>query len=328
MEDIKTALVLGAGGFIGSHMVKRLKDEGFWVRGVDLKEPEFSSSEADDFVITDLRHRADVNAAFFPDHGPWDRVYQLAADMGGMGFIENSEYECLTNNAIINLNCISAASYYEVGTYFFSSSVCIYPDMHHGDPEMTEDQAYPAMPDNEYGWEKLYAERVALSAAKRRGLRVRIARFQNCYGPEGAWRGGREKAPAALCRKIAEATNTGEIEVWGDGTAVRNFIYIDDLIEAVQKLIASDIEYPVNIGTREYVTVDELIDKIEIRAGKRPNRVYIAGPVGVESRNFSNSSIESLGWSPLVSIEEGLGRTYDWIADQVCELDMIDALDE
>ncbi|HEX7277690.1 MAG TPA: NAD-dependent epimerase/dehydratase family protein, partial [Acidimicrobiales bacterium] len=218
---MRRALVSGAGGFIGSHLVTRLRSEGYWVRGVDIKRPEFGSTTAHEFLLLDLRDRSACETALTVDGG-FDEVYQLAADMGGMGFIHSAECEIMRNNALINLNMIDAAAAARAPRYFYSSSVCIYRDMVPGEPEMTEAGAYPAMPDNEYGWEKLYAERVAQAYGRRFGMAVRIARFQNCYGPEGTWRGGREKAPAAMCRKVAEAADGGTIEVWGDGSAIRS----------------------------------------------------------------------------------------------------------
>jgi nucleoside-diphosphate-sugar epimerase len=313
---MKKALVAGAGGFIGGHLVARLAADGYWVRGIDVKEPEFGPTAAPDFVLADLRDR-DACAAALDVDGGFDEVYQLAADMGGMGFIHSAECEIMRNNALINLNMIDAAAAARVPRYFYSSSVCIYRDMQPGEPELTEADAYPALPDNEYGWEKLYAERVALAYGRRFGFAVRIARFQNCYGPRGTWQGGREKAPAAICRKVAEAGDGGTVEVWGDGTAVRLFIYVDDLVDAVIRLTASDIEEPTNIGTREYLTVKELVDTVAEVAGKRLDIRWIDGPVGVQSRNFSNDRIESLGWAPAHTLRDGIAPTYEWIEEQV-----------
>lgn len=233
---MKTAVVCGAGGFIASHLVKRLKREGYWVRGVDIKKPEFSASAADEFRVLDLRESENCREALSTKNGSPDEVYQLAADMGGMGFIHSAECEIMRNNALINVHMPYAAAQAGVRRYFFSSSVCIYRDMMPGEPELTEEGAYPAMPDNEYGWEKLYAERTAMAYGKRFKMAVRIARFQNCYGPEGTWQGGREKAPAAICRKIAQARQSDEIEVWGDGSAVRSYTYIDDMLDGIYPL--------------------------------------------------------------------------------------------
>jgi nucleoside-diphosphate-sugar epimerase len=250
--------------------------------------------------------------------GGFDEVYQLAADMGGMGFIHASECDIMHNSALVNLNMVEAAARAGVGRYFFSSSVCVYPDMDFGDPELTEDQAYPALPDNEYGWEKLYSERVALAYARNTGLDVRIARFQNCYGPQGSWRGGREKAPAAICRKVAEVTGrAGAIDVWGDGSAVRSYTYVTDMVDGILRLTRSELEGPVNIGAPEYVTVAELVDTVAAVAGKDIESHYVDGPVGVQSRNFNNSRIESLGWTARVSLGDGIAGTYAWIAEQV-----------
>ncbi len=314
------ALVCGAGGFIGGHLVKRLKDDGYWVRGVDVKEPEFAETEADEFLLLDLREPDQCAEAVTVD-GNFDHVYQLAADMGGMGFIHSAECEIMRNNAFINLSMVHAASQAGVGRYFFSSSVCIYRDMEVEEPELTEDDAYPAFPDNEYGWEKLYAERVAQAYSRNTGLKVRIARFQNCYGPQGTWRGGREKAPAAICRKVAEVPGqSGTIDVWGNGSAVRSYTYVSDMVDGIVRLTRSDVEGPVNIGSPEYVTVAELVATVAEVAGKDIEPRYIEGPVGVQSRNFSHARIESLGWRAEVSLRDGIARTYPWIDDQVREV--------
>ncbi|MDH7513808.1 MAG: NAD-dependent epimerase/dehydratase family protein, partial [Clostridiales bacterium] len=230
---MKRALICGAGGFIGGHLAKKLKRDGYWIRGVDIKKHEFSSPPVDEFLLLDLRKEENCQKALTMKDGPFDEVYQLAADMGGMGFISVAECEVLFNNALINLYLTHHSAMMGVPRYFFSSSVCIYRDMKIGEPELSEEDAYPANPDNEYGWEKLYSERVALAYSRRYGMQVRIGRFQNCYGPEGTWRGGREKAPAAICRKVAMAKDGGTIEVWGDGSAVRSYIYVDDMVEAI-----------------------------------------------------------------------------------------------
>jgi nucleoside-diphosphate-sugar epimerase len=314
---MKRALVCGAGGFIGGHLVKKLKREGYWVRGVDIKEHEFAPTASDEFLLLDLREPQNCEAALLLEDGTFDQVYQLAADMGGMGFIHFAECEIMRNNALINLNMIDTATRKWVSRYFFSSSVCVYRDMQPGEPEMTEDEAVPANPDNEYGWEKLYAERMAQTYARHYPIKVCIARFQNCYGPEGTWRGGREKAPAAICRKVAEAENGGTIEVWGDGTAIRAYTYVDDMVEAIYRLMHSDLEGPVNIGCPQYVTVDELVAAVAEVSGKRINIKHVDGPVGVQSRNFSNARIYSLGWKARVFLKEGIGYTYPWIEAQV-----------
>lgn len=311
------ALVCGAGGFIAGHLVSRLKDEGHWVRGVDIKDPEFGPSQADEFLHLDLRHPDQCQTALAVGGG-FDEVYQLAADMGGMGFIHSAECEIMRNSALINVNMVHATSQAGAGRYFFSSSVCIYRDMEVGEPELTEDDAYPAFPDNEYGWEKLYAERMAQAYGRNAGLTVRIARFQNCYGPQGTWRGGREKAPAAICRKVAEVPgSSGAIDVWGNGSAVRSYTYVSDMVDGIILLTRSDLEGPANIGTPEYVTVAELVATVAGVAGKDIEPRYIEGPVGVQSRNFSHARIESLGWEPQVSLEQGIALTYPWIESQV-----------
>ena len=315
---MKRALVCGAGGFIGGHLVKKLKREGYWVRGVDIKQHEFSPTTADEFLLLDLRLPEECRSALELDGGnAFDEVYQLAADMGGMGFISISECEVLRNNALINLHMTHHASEMGVPRYFYSSSVCVYRDMVAGEPELAEEDAVPANPDNEYGWEKLYSERVAQAYGRRDRMLVRIARFQNCYGPEGTWQGGREKAPAALCRKVAEAPDGGDVEVWGDGSAVRSFIYVDDLVNAIFMLMHSRLEGPANIGCPEYVTVDELAALAIEASGKTLLVKHVEGPVGVLSRNFSHSRIESLGWEPRVSLREGVVRTYSWVEGQV-----------
>ncbi len=312
----KKALVCGAGGFIGSHLVKKLKREGYWVRGVDIKNPEFGPTAADDFQLLDLREEASAYKALSVEGRAVDEVYQLAADMGGMGFIHSAECEIMHNSSLINIYMIDAAARLGVPRYFFSSSVCVYRDMQPGEPEMTEAEAVPANPDNEYGWEKLYAERIAQAYERRFGIQVRIARFQNCYGPEGTWQGGREKAPAAMCRKVAESRD-GVIEVWGDGSAIRSYTYVDDMVDGIYLLMQSDLHGAVNIGCPQYVSVDELAQTAAKVAGKDITIKHIDGPVGVQSRNFSNERIYSLGWKSKFDLEAGLRETYPWIAGQV-----------
>ena len=314
---MKRALVCGAGGFIASHLIKRLKHEGYWVRGADQKRPEFSPTAADDFMLVDLRDWEACRIALTLPAGSFDEVYQLAADMGGMGFIHSAECEIMRNSALVNINMIDAAARAGIERYFFSSSVCIYRDMQLGEPELTEEQAYPALPDNEYGWEKLYAERMALAYRRRYGLQVRIARFQNCFGPEGAWTGGREKAPAAICRKVAEAEDGGTVDVWGDGSAIRSYTYVDDMVDGIYRLTHSELTMPTNIGSPEYVSVDDLVRTVADVAGKRIRIVHVEGPVGVRSRNFSNERIYSTGWRARFSLRDGIARTYPWVEAQV-----------
>jgi nucleoside-diphosphate-sugar epimerase len=314
----KTALVCGAGGFIGSHLVKRLKKDGYWVRGVDLKYPEFSPTAADEFLILDLREQPNCERVVrTPEGRPFDEVYQLAADMGGMGFIQTAECEIMRNSALINIHMTNAAAPAGVKRYLFSSSACVYRNMKPDEPELSEAEAYPALPDNEYGWEKLYAERMAMAYGRRFGMVVRIARFQNTYGPEGTWQGGREKAPAAFCRKVAETPDGGEIEAWGDGKAMRAYTYIDDLLDGIIRLMHSDLEDGVNIGRQEYVSVDELARTVAEVASKHIRIKHVPGPVGVDARNFRNDRIASLGWISKISLKEGISRTYPWIRAQV-----------
>ncbi len=317
---MKTALVCGAGGFIGSHLVKRLKGEGFWVRGVDLKYPEFGDTDADDFIMGDLRDPATCRSAA---DRRFDEVYQLAADMGGAGFVFTGENDAdiLHNSALINLNMIEACWKRNCRRFFYSSSACMYPERNQLDPDnpMTaEDSAYPADPDSEYGWEKLFSERLYLAFHRNYGLDVRIARFHNIFGPEGTWDGGREKAPAALCRKIAQAEDGGEIEIWGDGTQTRSFLYIDECLEGVLRLTRSDWTGPVNVGSEEMVSINALAEIIMDIAGKKVGIRHIPGPLGVRGRNSDNRLIqEKLGWRPAQPLRDGLEKTYSWIASQV-----------
>lgn len=314
---MKKALVCGAGGFIGGHLVKKLKKEGYWVRGVDVKEHEFAPTAADEFLLLDLRKEENCQAALAFEGGKFDEVYQLAADMGGMGFISFAECEIMHNSALINIYMTDLAARMGIPRYFFSSSVCVYRDMKPGEPEMTEEEAIPAHPDNEYGWEKLYSERVGMAYGRRYGMKVRIARFQNCYGPEGAWTGGREKAPAAICRKVAEVEDDGTIEVWGDGSAIRSYTYVSDMVDGIYVLMHSDLEGAVNIGCPQYVTVDELVAAVAEVSGKKIHVRHVDGPVGVQSRNFSNTRIYSIGWRARVFLKEGISLTYPWVEAQV-----------
>jgi nucleoside-diphosphate-sugar epimerase len=314
---MKTAVVCGAGGFIGSHLVKRLKQEGYWVRGVDIKEPEFGKTAADDFKVLDLRKEENCKAALVLPTGKPDEVYQLAADMGGMGFIHSAECEIMHNSVLINVHMTHAAANAGVPRYFYSSSVCVYRDMKQGEPEMKESEAVPANPDNEYGWEKLYSERLAMAYERRHGMKVRIARFQNCYGPEGTWQGGREKAPAAICRKVASIADGGTIEIWGDGSAVRSYTYVADMVDGIFRLMHSDLQGAANIGCPQYVSVRELVDTVAEIAGKKVNIKSVPGPVGVQSRNFSNERIYSIGWRSKYDLNAGIKETYPWVAEQV-----------
>ena len=314
---MKKALVFGAGGFIGSHLVKYLKDKEYFVRGVDIKYPEFSESHADDFKILDLRKKENCLKAL-AEGSEFDEVYQLAADMGGMGFINNAECDIMYNSALINLNMAeSAIKELRVPKFFFSSSVCVYRDMAPGENTLSEEEVIPANPDNEYGWEKLYSERLYQAFGRKYGTKVRVARFQNCYGPEGTWEGGREKAPAAISRKIAEASNPGEIEIWGDGKARRPFVYIKDMVDAIYKLMHSDVESSVNIGPSDDISVNGLVNVISKISRKEIRINHIDGPVGVQSRNFSNEKIISTGWEPKYSLKQGMEETYDWVKEQV-----------
>jgi nucleoside-diphosphate-sugar epimerase len=319
MTQMKRILVNGAGGFIGGHMVKRLKTEGHWVRGVDLKHHEFCPSSADEFIVGDLsdqRVMADVMDGV-------DEVYQFAADMGGAGYIFTGEHDAdvMHNSASINLNTLHFGVKAGVKRFFYSSSACMYPEYNQTDPQnpkCSEESAYPAAPDSEYGWEKLFSERLYLSYMRNYGAHVRIARFHNIFGPQGTWTGGKEKAPAALCRKIAQAPNGGEIEIWGDGLQTRSFLYIDECIEAVRRLVESDFTGPVNIGSEEMVTINQLAEMIMEIAGKKLSIKHIPGPLGVRGRNSDNRLIsEKLGWKPSRPLTEGLRKTYDWIQKRV-----------
>jgi GDP-D-mannose 3',5'-epimerase len=316
----KTALVCGAGGFIGSHLVKRLKAEGYWVRGADLKNPEFSSTAADEFVIADLRSQSAVESLI--DSGI-NEIYQLAADMGGAGYIFTGEHDAdvMYNSAMINLNVLERSRLVGVNKIFYSSSACMYPAYNQEDaenPKCSEDSAYPAAPDSEYGWEKLFSERLYLTYMRNHGIQVRVARFHNIFGPEGTWDGGKEKAPAAICRKVATADDGGEIEIWGDGQQTRSFLYIDECLEGVRRLMESDFSGPVNIGSEEMVSINQLVEIVRQLAGKALRVKHIDGPLGVRGRNSDNRLIfEKLQWSPSLPLKEGLAKTYQWIEGQV-----------
>ena len=316
----KCALVCGAGGFIGGHLVKRLKHDGFWVRGVDLKFHEFSETEADDFVVGDLRDqgvcRAIVDRRF-------DEVYQLAADMGGAGYIFTGEHDAdvMHNSATINLNLLDVCHKRNIKKIFYSSSACMYPAYNQDEPlnpNCSEDSAYPAAPDSEYGWEKLFSERLYLAYRRNFALQTHVARYHNIFGPEGTWTGGREKAPAAICRKVAMARSGDEIEVWGDGDQTRSFLYIDECVEGTVRLLRSNFAGPVNIGSEEMVTINQLVDLVADVAGKRIGKRHIPGPQGVRGRNSDNRLIrEKLGWEPTQSLVAGLESTYRWIERRV-----------
>lgn len=314
------ALVCGAGGFIGSHLTKRLKAEGYWVRGVDLKYPEFAESEADDFVIADLRNASSWDLVL---DRRFDEVYQLAADMGGAGYVFSGENdaEIMHNSAMINLHMADFGTKRGVGKVFYSSSACIYPAYNQQDPrnpKCEESSAYPAAPDSEYGWEKLFSERLYRAFSRNRALDVRVARFHNIFGPEGTWQGGREKAPAALCRKVAEQSDGGEIEIWGDGEQTRSFLYIDECIEAVRLLMQSRFRGPVNIGSEEMVTINQMAYMIMGIAGKQLRIKHVEGPLGVRGRNSDNRLFrKQVGWEPNMRLRNGLSKTYAWIQTQV-----------
>lgn len=317
---MKTALVCGAGGFIGSHMVKRLKSDGYWVRGIDLKYPRYSETKADDFIVADLR---DPNVCFSAMDQRFDQIHQFAADMGGAGFIfvGKNDADIMHNSATINLNILDACRRRNNKRVFYSSSACIYPEFNQLDPDnpnCTEQSAYPAQPDSEYGWEKLFSERLYLAYSRNHGLEPRIARFHNIFGPEGSWSNGREKAPAALCRKVATARDGGEIEIWGDGEQTRSFMYIDECVEATCRFTRSDWSGPVNIGSDEMVTINRLAELIIRISGKTISIRHIDGPLGVRGRNSDNRLIqEKLGWRPTKPLIDGLRSTYDWVNQQV-----------
>ena len=342
-EYKKTALVLGAGGFIGSHMVKRLRAEGYWVRGVDLKHTEFSKSEANEFITGDLRDVDFVRRVIrfkgdqgnfyesVPDryHLPFDEIYQFAADMGGAGFVFTGENDAdiMHNSVSINLNVLEEQRKFNetVGNktkIFYSGSACMYPEHNQLDPDnpdCREESAYPAAPDSEYGWEKLFSERLYFAYNRNHGIPVRVARYHNIFGPEGTWDGGREKAPAAICRKVAYLpAEGGAIEVWGDGEQTRSFLFIDECIEATRRLMDSDFMGPVNIGSEEMVTINQLVDTAAKVSGKTVHKIHIDGPLGVRGRNSNNDLIrEKLGWDYSQTLEEGIDKTYNWIVEQI-----------
>ena len=316
----KKAIVLGAGGFIGHHLAKSLVNEGFWVRGVDQKKPRFEETDCQDFLLGDLTDPL-VCAEAFDTY--FDEVYQLAADMGGAGYIFTGENDAdvMYNSALINLNVVNAVFRRNIKRVFYSSSACMYPEHNQLDPEnpkCNEDSAYPADPDSEYGWEKLFSERLFLAYGRNKGIEPRIARYHNIFGPLGSWNDGREKAPAALCRKVAEVESGGIIDLWGDGLQTRSFLFIDDCIEATKKLTRSNWEGPVNIGSEEMIAINDLAFLIASIAGKKIEINNIPGPVGVRGRNSDNYLIKKkLSWAPKFDLKLGLEKTYPWIFNQV-----------
>jgi nucleoside-diphosphate-sugar epimerase len=320
MNAAKKALVCGAGGFIGGHLVKRLKREGYWVRGVDLKNHEFCPTQADEFVLGDLRDPQVVKDVC---QGSLDEIYQLAADMGGAGFIFTGENDAdiMHNSATINLNMLNTAKELGIPKIFYSSSACIYPEYNQMDPDnpkCSEESAYPAAPDSEYGWEKLFSERLYMAYSRNYGLEVHIARFHNIFGPEGTWTGGREKAPAAMCRKVAETSEGNSIDMWGDGQQTRSFLFIDECLEGVRRLMESDFSGPVNIGSEEMITINGLAEMVMDIAGKPLQIEHIDGPLGVRGRNSDNHLIkEQLNWKPTQPLRVGMEKTYQWIREQV-----------
>lgn len=314
------ALVTGAGGFIGHHLVTRLKKEGYWVRGVDLKKPEYSKIDADEFIIGDLRSQKFCEKIL---DRPFDEVYQLAADMGGAGYIFTGEHDAavMHNSAQINLNILEYGQKAGIKSIFFSSSACIYPEHNQLDPDhpnCSEESAYPANPDSEYGWEKLFGERMYLAYHRNYGMNVHIARFHNIFGPEGSWNNGKEKSPAAICRKVAMAKDSGEIEIWGDGKQTRSYLYIDECLEGIRRLMKSEFTGPVNIGSEEMISINNLALMVMNIAGKKLKIKHIKGPLGVRGRSSDNKLIQKrLGWKPSTKLIDGMTKTYTWIEEQV-----------
>ena len=324
---MKNALVLGAGGFIGYHMVNRLKKEGYWVRGVDIKKPSFSKTSADEFISIDLTSEGAFEVLLDIDGKPFNEIYQYAADMGGAGYIFSGENDAnvMTNSCLINLNLlknqvrINNQSGVNITKIFYSSSACIYPEHNQNDPtnpNCEESTAYPANPDSEYGWEKLFSERLFFSYQRNYGINVKVARFHNIFGPEGTFEGGKEKVPAAICRKVAMGTD--EIEVWGDGLQTRSFLYVDECIKATRKLMDSDFSGPVNIGSEEMVSINQLVEMVLDIANKKMEIKHIDGPLGVRGRTSDNKLLQSkLDWEYTMSLKTGLEKTYSWISDQI-----------
>ncbi len=320
---MKKALVCGAGGFIGHHLVTRLKNDGYFVRGVDLKKPQFEKTHADEFIEGDLRKLDVCQNVIHSGNNQLDEIYQLAADMGGAGYIFTGDHDAnvMHNSSMINLNIIDEATKAKVSKIFYSSSACIYPEYNQLDPDnpnCTESSAYPAAPDSEYGWEKLFSERLYLSYQRNHGIDVKIARFHNIFGPLGTWQGGREKAPAAICRKVAEASDTGTIDIWGDGKQTRSFLYIDECLNGVRELMKSSKTGPFNIGSDEMVTINQLVEIAAKAANKTININHIDGPLGVRGRNSENSYIQQeIGWAPNYPLAKGIAHTYAWIESQL-----------
>lgn len=318
----KKALVCGAGGFIGGHLVKRLKEEGYWVRGVDLKENEFGNMDADEFIIGDLRDIEIVRNVVTAD---LDEIYQLAADMGGAGFVftGDNDSDIMHNSALCNINVLDEAKNKGIEKIFYSSSACMYPEYNQMDPDnpkCSEDSAYPAEPDSEYGWEKLFSERLYLTYQRNHGITVKVARFHNIFGPQGTWDGGREKAPAAICRKVAMAEDGGEVEVWGTGEQTRSFLIVDECVEGVRRLMESDFSGPVNIGSEEMISIQNFTKMVIDISGKDLTIKNVEGPTGVAGRNSDNALIkEKLGWAPSQPLREGVEQTYKWIQGKIKE---------
>lgn len=325
---MKKALVCGAGGFIGGHLVNRLKSEGYWVRGVDVKENEYGNTNADEFVIGDLRNPEVADEVITSD---LDEIYQLAADMGGAGFVftGTNDAAIMHNSVLCNLNVLEAAKNKGVKRIFYSSSACMYPEhnqMDPNNPKCSEESAYPANPDSEYGWEKLFSERLFLAYQKNHGIEARIARFHNIFGPMGTWDGGREKAPAAVCRKVAMAEEGGSIEIWGDGKQTRSFLIVDECVEGIRRLMASDFSGPVNIGSEEMISLNDFAKMVIDISGKDLSINNIPGPLGVRGRNSDNHLItEKLGWAPSTPLRKGVEKTFDWISEQIQKKELVEA---
>jgi GDP-D-mannose 3',5'-epimerase len=317
---MKKILVCGAGGFIGSHLLRRLKKEGAWVRGADLKYPRYSPTAADDFVLGDLR---DFQFCRMVADTKFDEVYQLAADMGGAGFVFTGENDAsiMHNSALININMLEVIRMRNIKRVFYSSSACIYPQENQsdpGNPNCAEDSAYPAHPDSDYGWEKLFSERLYDAYGRNHGIEVRVGRYHNIFGPEGSWNDGREKSPAAICRKVANAENNGEVEIWGDGNQTRSFLYVDECVEGTLRLMRSEVKDPLNIGSDEMVTINQLVELISEIAGKNVNIKHVPGPQGVRARTSDNKKISQLiGWAPSMNLKQGLVPTFNWIHSQI-----------